>query len=128
MASLTSAVWGASASDVWVAGEVANLRRQASGHLYFSLKDDEAVIGAVMWASQARRLQFRLDEGQEVLARGFVEIYPPHGKYQLIVQEVERGYRGVVLSDETAVGDDPVNAVAAATSLVRAFHNLNAAG
>ncbi len=75
--------------DVWVAGEVANLRRQASGHLYFSLKDDEAVIGAVLWASQARKLPFRLDEGQEVIARGFVEIYPPHGKYQLVVQEVE---------------------------------------
>jgi exodeoxyribonuclease VII large subunit len=75
--------------DVWVAGEVANLRRQSSGHLYFSLKDDDAVIGAVMWASQARRLKFRLDEGQEVLARGFVEIYPPHGKYQLVVQELE---------------------------------------
>jgi exodeoxyribonuclease VII large subunit len=75
--------------DVWVAGEVANLRRQASGHLYFSLKDDDAVIGAVLWATQARRLPFRLDEGQEVLARGFVEIYPPHGKYQLVVQELE---------------------------------------
>jgi exodeoxyribonuclease VII large subunit len=75
--------------DVWVAGEVANLRRQASGHVYFSLKDDDAVIAAVMWASQARRLKFRLDEGHEVLARGFVEIYPPHGKYQLVVQELE---------------------------------------
>ena len=75
--------------DVWVAGEVANLRRQASGHVYFSLKDDEAVLSAVMWASQARRLKFELAEGQEVLARGFVEIYPPHGKYQLVVQEVE---------------------------------------
>ncbi|WP_242396263.1 exodeoxyribonuclease VII large subunit [Anaeromyxobacter oryzisoli] len=75
--------------DVWVAGEVANLRRQASGHVYFSLKDDEAVIGAVLWASQARRVPFELEEGQEVLARGFVEIYPPHGKYQLVVQEVE---------------------------------------
>jgi exodeoxyribonuclease VII large subunit len=75
--------------DVWVAGEVANLRRQASGHLYLSLKDDEAVIGAVIWSSQARRVKFRLDEGQEVLARGFVEIYPPHGKYQLVIQELE---------------------------------------
>jgi len=74
--------------DVWVAGEVANLRRQGSGHLYFSLKDAEAVIGAVMWASQARRLAFALDEGAEVVARGFVEIYPPHGKYQLVVQEI----------------------------------------
>jgi exodeoxyribonuclease VII large subunit len=75
--------------DVWVAGEIANLRRQASGHVYLSLKDDEATIGAVLWASQARRLKFALEEGQEVVARGFVEIYPPHGKYQLVLQEVE---------------------------------------
>jgi exodeoxyribonuclease VII large subunit len=75
--------------DVWVGGEVANLRRQASGHVYFSLKDAEAVIGAVLWSSQARKVRFELEEGQEVLARGFVEIYPPHGKYQLVVQEVE---------------------------------------
>jgi exodeoxyribonuclease VII large subunit len=75
--------------DVWVAGEVANLRRQASGHVYFTLKDSEAVLGAVLWASQARRLRLELAEGLEVVARGFVEIYPPHGKYQLVVQEVE---------------------------------------
>jgi exodeoxyribonuclease VII large subunit len=75
--------------DVWVAGEVANLRRQASGHVYFSLKDSDGLIGAVVWSSQARRVKFALAEGQEVLARGFVEIYPPHGKYQLVVQELE---------------------------------------
>jgi exodeoxyribonuclease VII large subunit len=75
--------------DVWVAGEVANLRRQASGHVYFSLKDEEALVNAVLWASQARRLRFALEDGQQIVARGFVEIYPPHGKYQLIVQEVE---------------------------------------
>jgi exodeoxyribonuclease VII large subunit len=75
--------------DVWVAGEVANLRRQASGHVYFSLKDDDAVIGAVLWASQARQVRFALQDGHEIVAHGFVEIYPPHGKYQLIVQEVE---------------------------------------
>lgn len=75
--------------NLWVAGEVANLRRQSSGHLYLSLKDDEAVIGAVVWATQARRLRFDLADGQEVLARGSVEIYPPHGKYQLVVQELE---------------------------------------
>ncbi|HSB21257.1 MAG TPA: exodeoxyribonuclease VII large subunit, partial [Anaeromyxobacteraceae bacterium] len=87
--------------DVWVAGEVANLRRQASGHVYFSLKDREAVLGAVIWAGQARRLRFDLADGQEVLARGFVEIYAPHGKYQLIVQEVEprgEGARALLLA------------------------------
>jgi exodeoxyribonuclease VII large subunit len=75
--------------DVWVSGEVGNLRRQASGHLYFSLKDSEAVLPCALWATQARRVRFGLADGQEVIARGFVEIYPPHGKYQLIVQELE---------------------------------------
>ena len=75
--------------DLWVAGEVASFRRQASGHLYFTLKDDEASIAAVVWSSQARRVTFALEEGLEVVARGFVEIYPPHGKYQLVVQEIE---------------------------------------
>ena len=75
--------------DVWVAGEVANARRQSSGHLYFTLKDDEASLSAVMWASQARRLPFAVEDGAEVVARGFIEIYPPHGRYQLVVQEIE---------------------------------------
>ncbi len=87
--------------DVWVAGEIANLRRQSSGHLYFSLKDREAVLSAVLWSSQASRLRFELADGQEVMARGFVEIYAPHGKYQLIVQEVEprgAGARALLLA------------------------------
>jgi hypothetical protein len=57
--------------DVWVAGEVANLRRQASGHVYFSLKDADATINAVLWSSAARGVRFKLEEGQEVLVRGF---------------------------------------------------------
>ncbi len=75
--------------DLWVAGEVANVRRQSSGHLYFTLKDDEAAISAVVWSSQARRVTFALEDGLEVLAHGFVEIDPPHGKYQLVVQALE---------------------------------------
>lgn len=75
--------------DVWVSGEVSNARRQASGHLYFTLKDEEAQLAAVVWASNARKVKFDLRDGVAVIARGFVEIYPPHGKYQLIVQELE---------------------------------------
>jgi len=75
--------------DVWVAGEVASRRRQSSGHLYFALKDEEASISCVLWASKARRLRFALEDGLEVILRGFIEIYPPHGKYQLSAQEVE---------------------------------------
>jgi len=86
--------------NLWVAGEVANLRRQASGHLYLSLKDDEAVLSAVVWASQARRLRFEPADGQQVLAKGSVELYPPHGKYQLVIQELEprgEGARALLL-------------------------------
>ncbi|MFO0584022.1 MAG: exodeoxyribonuclease VII large subunit [Anaeromyxobacter sp.] len=75
--------------SVWVAGEITNLRRQSSGHVYFALKDDDATINAVAWASTARRFTWKPEDGQEVLARGFVEIYAPHGKYQLIVDELE---------------------------------------
>lgn len=75
--------------DVWVSGEVSNVSPQASGHVYFTLKDEEAQLPAVVWASKARRVKFDLRDGVEVLTRGFVEIYPPHGKYRLIVQEIE---------------------------------------
>ena len=88
--------------DVWVAGEVANLRRQASGHVYFTLKDADATLDAALWASQARRVRFPLREGMEVLARGRVEIWPPRGRYQLVVQELEprgAGARALALEE-----------------------------
>ncbi|HEU4385661.1 MAG TPA: exodeoxyribonuclease VII large subunit [Anaeromyxobacteraceae bacterium] len=86
--------------DVWVAGEVGSARLQASGHLYFILKDEGAQLAAVVWASNVRKIKFDLRDGMAVTARGFVEIYPPHGKYQLIVQELEprgAGARAVLL-------------------------------
>ncbi len=75
--------------DVWVSGEVGNLRRQSSGHVYFGLKDAEASVDAVLWASTARKVKFDLRDGTEVVARGRIEIYAPRGRYQLVVQEVE---------------------------------------
>ena len=75
--------------DVWVGGEVGNLRRQQSGHLYFGLKDDDASIDGVIWASTARRVKFDLRDGMDVVARGRIEIYAPRGRYQLVVQEIE---------------------------------------
>jgi len=88
--------------DVWVSGEVANLRRQSSGHVYFTLKDAEATIDAAIWASQVRRVRFPLKEGMEVVARGRVEIWPPRGRYQLVVQELEprgAGARALALQE-----------------------------
>ncbi|MCX5731044.1 MAG: exodeoxyribonuclease VII large subunit [Deltaproteobacteria bacterium] len=75
--------------DVWVAGEVGNLRRQPSGHVYFSLKDADAAVDAVLWATTARKVRFDLRDGIEVVVRGRIEIYAPRGRYQLVVQEVE---------------------------------------
>ena len=75
--------------EVWVAGEVSNLVRASSGHVYFSLKDAKATLGCVMFRGFALRLKFDLREGMEVIARGGVTVYEPRGNYQLIVQELQ---------------------------------------
>ncbi len=75
--------------DVWVKGEIADLRRPGSGHLYFSLKDDRAAIACVMWRSTAVRLPFEAEEGLLVLARGYPDVYAPSGKLSLVVSEVQ---------------------------------------
>ena len=76
-------------SSVWVRGEVTNARRVASGHVYLSLKDAGAVLPAVIWRGTAAKLRFQVTDGIEVVCRGAIDVYPPHGKYQLIVHEVE---------------------------------------
>jgi exodeoxyribonuclease VII large subunit len=75
--------------SVWVAGEISNLARPRSGHLYMTLKDSGAQIRAVMWASSAARMPFELKEGQAVIAQGSVEVYAPQGSYQLIIRKIE---------------------------------------
>lgn len=78
----------------WVIGEVSNLRRQSSGHLYFSLKDAGAQLPAVMFRGQAHALSFRPTDGMEVLAFGEISVYEPHGRYQLIVREMRESGPG----------------------------------
>ena len=75
--------------DVWVEGEVSNLKRAASGHMYFSLKDAGAQIRAVVWKTDARLLRFKPRDGMQVLARGSLRVYPPRGDYQVSVQVLE---------------------------------------
>ncbi len=75
--------------SVWVAGEISNLSRPRSGHLYMTLKDEASQIRAVMWRSTAAKLRFELKEGQQVLAYGGVEIYGPQGVYQLSLRKLE---------------------------------------
>jgi exodeoxyribonuclease VII large subunit len=75
--------------DIWVEGEVSNFRPAESGHLYFTLKDDDAQLRVVMFRTQARLLRFRPENGLEVLARGRVTIYEARGELQLSAEYLE---------------------------------------
>jgi exodeoxyribonuclease VII large subunit len=74
---------------MWVAGEVSNFTKARSGHCYFSLRDADAQIRAVMWRDEARRLPTLPSEGMEVRALGRVTLYPARGEFQLVVSELE---------------------------------------
>ncbi|MEM8868704.1 MAG: exodeoxyribonuclease VII large subunit [Verrucomicrobiota bacterium] len=73
-------------SEVWVRGEVSNLRRQSSGHVYFSLKDAGSQLPCVLFARDAARQNFELEDGMELLLFGSLSLYEPHGRYQLIAK------------------------------------------
>jgi exodeoxyribonuclease VII large subunit len=75
--------------DVWVTGEVSNLRAAGSGHLYFTLKDETAQLRAVCFRNQARYLKFKPQDGLAVIARGRLSLYEARGEYQLYVEFLE---------------------------------------
>ena len=75
--------------DVWVEGEISNLNQAASGHWYFSLKDDRAQIRAVVWKTAARLIKWKPKDGMRVLARGGIKVYAPRGDYQISVEVLE---------------------------------------
>ncbi|MBM4030489.1 MAG: exodeoxyribonuclease VII large subunit [Planctomycetes bacterium] len=74
--------------QVAVVGEVSNLRRPASGHVYLTLKDSGAQIAAVVWRSSASRLRFELEDGMEVIVSGSLTVYEPRGSYQIIISSI----------------------------------------
>lgn len=82
--------------NVWVAGEISNLRIPGSGHLYFTLKDDDATLASVMFKGQAARLGFTPEDGQAVLAKGELTVYEPRGQYQLKVSTLRPAGRGTL--------------------------------
>ncbi len=75
--------------DLWVEGEISNLRVAQSGHLYFTLKDARAQIRCVCFRTEARRLKFRPEDGLHVTVRGGVGVYDPRGEYQINVAAIE---------------------------------------
>src|SRR5512133_611433 len=73
--------------SLWVEGEVSNLRRPPSGHIYFTLKDDKSQIRAVYFRQYGNRAaKFDLEDGLNILCRARLSAYPPRGEYQLIVE------------------------------------------
>jgi exodeoxyribonuclease VII large subunit len=74
---------------LWVEGEISDLSRPSSGHLYMTLKDQHSQIRAVMWRSAAQRLPFRLEDGQSIICAGGVEVYAPRGSYQLVISRAQ---------------------------------------
>ena len=75
--------------DVWVQGEVSNLSRPASGHVYFTLKDSSAALKCVMWKTSAARLNLSVRDGMEVEVHGRIGIYEPQGLYQLYADQIQ---------------------------------------
>ncbi|HLE92625.1 MAG TPA: exodeoxyribonuclease VII large subunit, partial [Anaerolineales bacterium] len=77
-----------SLQDVWVQGEISNLSRPASGHVYFTLKDSAAALKCVIWKTSAARLGVALQDGMEVEVHGRIGIYEVSGQYQLYADQV----------------------------------------
>ena len=75
-------------SGVWILGEVSNLVKAASGHCYFTLKDDKAVIKAALWASARRRIGIDFKNGDFIMVYGSISVYPPRGDYQIVVNDI----------------------------------------
>lgn len=75
--------------SIWVSGEISDVVRPRSGHVYFTLKDAQSQIRGVMWRSAAARLKEPLKDGQSVQCFGDVEVYAPRGTYQLVVRKVQ---------------------------------------
>ncbi len=69
--------------SIFVKGEISNCKYHSSGHIYFTLKDEKGIIACVMFAGSRAGLSFRLEEGQQVVVGGTIDVYERDGKYQL---------------------------------------------
>ena len=76
-------------STVWVEGEISNFKAYESGHFYFSLKDESALLSAVMFSRANKEVKFKIEDGLKVVCFGSIGLYGPRGQYQLIVEKIE---------------------------------------
>ena len=77
-------------NNVLVKGEISNLKYHPSGHIYFSLKDNDSVIKCVMFSSYTGNLNFKLQEGDKVIINGTLSVYVQGGSYQIYVKNLEK--------------------------------------
>ena len=85
--------------DVWVTGEISNYSQPASGHVYFTLKDQNAALKCVMWKPQAMRLRFPMQSGMAIEAHGAISIYEQGGQYQLYVDTIRPAGEGTLYQE-----------------------------
>ncbi|PKD42912.1 exodeoxyribonuclease VII large subunit [Rhodohalobacter barkolensis] len=76
--------------DILVEGEISNVNQSRNGHYYFTVKDDDAQLPCVIWRSTAQRMEVEIRDGQQVVLGGDLQVYAPHGRYQMIVSLVQQ--------------------------------------
>jgi exodeoxyribonuclease VII large subunit len=82
--------------QIVVTGEISDWKHHTSGHCYFSLKDENSVLPCVMWAGKFHKVKFQPENGMAVLGTGFIDVYPPQGKYQFYVDKLEPAGMGAL--------------------------------
>ncbi|MCU7829846.1 MAG: exodeoxyribonuclease VII large subunit [Candidatus Thiodiazotropha sp. (ex Myrtea sp. 'scaly one' KF741663)] len=92
----TRAVLEGSFPLLWISGEISNLAQPASGHIYFSLKDEVAQVRCAMFRMKRQRMRFRPENGQQVLVRARISLYEARGEFQLIVEHMEPSGEGAL--------------------------------
>ncbi|MEJ6950110.1 exodeoxyribonuclease VII large subunit [Natronospora cellulosivora (SeqCode)] len=83
-------------SDFWLTGEISNFHHHGSGHMYFTLKDENSCISSIMFRGHNSRLKYEVENGMKVIAHGYISIYEPRGTYQLYIDQLEPAGKGAL--------------------------------
>ncbi|NLJ84416.1 MAG: exodeoxyribonuclease VII large subunit [Halanaerobiaceae bacterium] len=83
-------------NDIWISGEISNFHHHSSGHMYFTLKDQNSAISAIMFKGYNSQLKFQLEDGLKVIAHGYISIYEPRGTYQFYIDSMEPAGKGAL--------------------------------
>lgn len=83
-------------NNIWISGEISNFHHHSSGHMYFTLKDQNSAISAIMFKGYNSQLKFQLEDGLKVIAHGYISIYEPRGTYQFYIDSMEPAGKGAL--------------------------------